>query len=774
MKKLLLLSIIQLLTIFGFSQNKAIGSWTDHLSYSRGTSIDTDGKNIFCGTNSGLFIYNTEDFSILRKNKINGLSEVSIQKVGYNKATKVLIIIYNSGNIDLYRNNDVYTLPYIKNSTTISNKTLNSIYFKNEMAYLSFSFGIVVVDTRKNEISSSYSLGGSTTNKVINATAILNNYIIAATNEGIFYGDQSTNLLDFNNWSKLNSHSGSSIENFIEINNKIIFNIKDANNNDIFYELKEDLTTETINSISGNKNKIFRVVNNELLIVNENNSLRILDSNLNSVVNYGIYGNGLIGITKSDNKTYILNTFTPLIEYLNNGANSKNIKPIGPANNEVFKITATNGVIWTIGGGYDFGINNSFKYINLNLYENGKWVNYNNFNTPTLQNVYDPISVETKPDNPKHVFVCTWSYGLFEMTDGNTFTKWDKSNSVIKERASINGWTGVSDVEYDEQGNLWGVNTHVPSALFVRTADGSWISYELTDPVERSVENEDRLTELVISPSGIKWVAMPLSNNILVFDDNNTLQNKNDDKYGFLTQEEGSGNLPGSRGITMEIDLSGQLWVGTSSGLVVNYNPDNIFEADNKDFEEVIVNDGNNNEVVLEGAAINDIEIDGANRKWIATEGNGVYLLSEDAKEEILHFTEENSPLISNNIKTIAFDEVTGEVYFGTSIGIVSYKSEVIAGSDDFSDVVIYPNPVQSNYNGPIAIKGLMDNTTVKITDINGTLVNEVITEGGQAIWNGTNFNNEKVSSGVYLIFNSAEDEFGNLSTQIGKVLFLK
>src|SRR5690606_32382389 len=227
----------------------------------------------------------------------------------------------------------------------------------------------------------------------------------------------------------------------------------------------------------------------------------------------------------------------------------------------------------------------------------------------------------------------------------------------------------------------------------------------------RSIVDEDRLTEIVISSGGYKWVAMPLSNNILVFDDNRTLQNVNDDRYIILTQEQGNGNLPGSRGITMEIDLNGQLWVGTSEGVVVHYNPDNVFDANSRDFEEVIINDGNNNEVVLAGAVINDIEIDGANRKWIATEGSGVFLFSPDLKQQILHFTEENSPLISDNIKTIAFDEVTGEVYFGTSIGIVSYKSEVIAGSDDFSDVVIYPNPVQSNYNGPIAIKGLMDNT---------------------------------------------------------------
>lgn len=774
MKKFTILTYIIFSVIHLIAQETAIGNWTDHLSYSRGTGITTDNKRIYCATTSGLFIYNINDNSIERRNKINGLSEVNIQSLKYNKYNNKLLIIYNSGGIDIINtlNGQLVNIPFLRNATTISNKDVNSITFENEVAYISLNFGIMAINTDRNEIIDTYRFGTSGGDIIVNSTSKIGDYIIAATNAGLYKGNLNNNLLDFNNWNKINSFSNEKVEYLYKIKNQVYFNIKDANGIDSVYMIDNSLNIIHEKKIEARNYEKLIEVNNELILLYDNNKISIYDSTLNKTNSFEVFGNGLISITKTINDVFIVNTGTPLMQYNLDGTYIRGIKPIGPNNNDVFNITASDGIIWTVSGAYDFAINNAFKYINLNKYENGNWKNFNNYNTSSLTGVYDPISVEVNPENPKHIFVCTWGSGLYEMINEPPFIRYDETNSTIEERQAFANWRGVSDVSYDLQGNLWVVNTHVPRALSVRTVDNNWFNFDLSSNPQ--VVHEDRMTEILISNNGYKWVAMPLSNNILVFDDNGTIQNKNDDRHIILTQEQGNGNLPGSRGITMEIDKSGQIWVGTSEGVVVHYNPDNVFDANSRDFEEVIINDGNNNEVVLAGAVINDIEIDGANRKWIATEGSGVFLFSPDLKQQILHFTEENSPLISDNIKTIAFDEVTGEVYFGTSIGIVSYKSEVITGSDDFSDVVIYPNPVQSNYNGPIAIKGLMDNTTVKITDINGTLVNEVITEGGQAIWNGTNFNNEKVSSGVYLIFNSAEDEFGNLSTQIGKVLFLK
>ena len=144
--------------------------------------------------------------------------------------------------------------------------------------------------------------------------------------------------------------------------------------------------------------------------------------------------------------------------------------------------------------------------------------------------------------------------------------------------------------------------------------------------------------------------------------------------------------------------------------------------------------------------------------------------MSADGTEEIHHFTEENSPLYSNQIVDIEINNETGEVFFGTDQGILSYKSTATGGGTVNTDVVVYPNPVKPGYNGIIAIKGLVSNADVKITDVSGTLIYATRAEGGQAIWSGKSFDGRKASTGVYLVF--ATDDEGNEKI-VTKILFI-
>jgi ligand-binding sensor domain-containing protein len=147
---------------------------------------------------------------------------------------------------------------------------------------------------------------------------------------------------------------------------------------------------------------------------------------------------------------------------------------------------------------------------------------------------------------------------------------------------------------------------------------------------------------------------------------------------------------------------------------------------------------------------IKAIAVDGANRKWIGTASSGVYLISEDGLETIHHFTAENSPLLSNAIQSIAINEKTGEVFFGTGSGLISYQSDAIEGGNRFENVHAYPNPVRPEYSGVITITGLVADTQVRITDVNGNLVYETISNGGVATWDGCGISGERVTTGVY------------------------
>jgi hypothetical protein len=213
------------------------------------------------------------------------------------------------------------------------------------------------------------------------------------------------------------------------------------------------------------------------------------------------------------------------------------------------------------------------------------------------------------------------------------------------------------------------------------------------------------------------------------------------------------------------------VWVGTSAGVAAYFNPEEIWETNpfyatqpGLDLKDGIYHP------LLKTELVTAIAVDGANRKWFGTRNSGVFLVSEDGQQEIENFNESNSPLLSNSVSSIAINDKTGEVFFGTPEGIISYRGAAIAGLGDYADVYAFPNPVRQDYDGDIVITGLIEDTDVKITDISGNLVHKTTSLGGQAIWNGKNLNGNRVSTGVYMVFGNDKQGEKTFTT---KILFI-
>jgi len=145
--------------------------------------------------------------------------------------------------------------------------------------------------------------------------------------------------------------------------------------------------------------------------------------------------------------------------------------------------------------------------------------------------------------------------------------------------------------------------------------------------------------------------------------------------------------------------------------------------------------------------------------------------MSDDGKDELIHFNSSNSPLLSNNIVKINVNPVTGEVWFGTAEGIISFRGDATSGKEDFSSVYVFPNPVREDFEGVVTVTGLVENSSVKITDISGNLVYETTSTGGQATWDLRNYRSARVTTGVYLVFCSNED--GSLA-RVTKMLVIR
>ena len=758
MKKLLLLFI---LFPHILASQIPLGSWVDHLSYNNANSVAFDGTQVYCGTKSGLFSFNINDNSISRYSTINMLSDVATQSVAINPYNKVLCIFYIDGNIDLIRNGKTINIPHVKNSNAILNTQINHIGFHKEYVFVSYDFGLIKINTDKNEISETYSFSNISTGLEVRASGVLKNKIYVATSNGLYVGHLTSNLLDFNNWELV---AGIPLDDYKEV---LVFQ-------DSIYALNKDnnLFRKENNNwkkipIDLNALNFIKNLGNELAVAFDKRIV-IYNSQLDSIsVLTGNFENSVDLVEINLKHYFIAIRNSGMSEYRNNFY-VKTIKPNGPSSSDAFDMAASNNNLWVVRGGIKGYWDNTNKYGELHYFDGAKWINWNPWSHPLYLKAIDLIDIEPDPNDEDKVFISSWGGGLLELEDNIPKILYDESNSSIVSRSEHNAYH-IGGTEFDKEGNLWLSNSYNTIALSVKKTDDSWKSFEFSQHLEYTSTTGD----VVISNAGHKWILMPRNNRILVFDDNNTIDDPSDDRSILLNTNANNGNIPGSTGITVEFDQNGDGWAGSNAGIFVFYNADNIFENYTTGAQRIIIDGGENFEILLETISVTEIKIDGANRKWIATDGSGVYLISEDGKEEIHHFTKENSPLFSNVVSSLAIDHKTGMVYFGTDKGIIAYRSDATAGKENFSEINIFPNPVRADYSGPIIISGLMENSKIKITDISGKLINEITSFGGQAVWNGKDFQGKRASTGVYLLFSSAMDQDNRLQTEIGKILFV-
>jgi ligand-binding sensor domain-containing protein len=284
----------------------------------------------------------------------------------------------------------------------------------------------------------------------------------------------------------------------------------------------------------------------------------------------------------------------------------------------------------------------------------------------------------------------------------------------------------------------------------VRTTSGEWKNF--------LVNSSTAIAQIVIDDFNQKWIQAPRGTGIVVYNHGVDILDASDDEERLLTIGAGNGNLSTNVVYCLLKDLDGEIWVGTSEGISIFYNPGEIFSGTTSgDASQPLVNLGGYNEYLLSKEVVTCMAVDGANRKWVGT-NSGVFLISEDGTEQLLFFNEENSPLLSNTILSITIDGETGEVFFGTSKGIVSFRYTATDGAAEHTAVKVFPNPVRENYNGLIAISGLVQNAQVKITDDAGRLMYETTALGGQAVWDGKGYNGQRAQTGVYLVYSSNDD----------------
>ena len=695
--------------------------------------------------------------------KINTLSDIDITHIEYCKDIKALVVVYSNANIDiLFDDEEVYNITDFKNKS-LPDKRINGVDIQGTTAYISTVFGVVELDLEEYEFTNTYTTGLNTY-----CTYLFNGTLFCGTETGMYSCATDKNLLDKNNWVKKNNYFTKAI---CELDGMLYCYLDEygiysynADNNilkDVVYN-----HGEKYNAMYSNGKEIIASAKKKTTIITSPTDVTVYkNSNSNFILKDGNHFwdckgyNGIVKCIAKDGEIIV---------------NSTSVTPDSPVRNycEYMKFASDDKLL--VAGG-------NLNYFDITFYD-GTLMEYdysgnrwNNLPEDTIKQAtgipyLNLCAIDEDPAEPGHYFAGSFGYGLYEFRNGKFVKHYSTHNSPLESVIPTNTrFVRIPSVKFDKEGNLWCINTGTKNIVKVLKSDGTWCELYY-----KPIEKLATMVEPVMDSRGWLWLkSLQGEAGIFCAKMNGTpLDSSDDESKAWLNK------FVNQDGISYDIyqvfalteDREGQMWVGTNTGLFVIDNPKTFFN--NGVFKQIKVprNDGTGlADYLLSGTYIKSIQVDGANRKWIGTNDDGIYLISADGLETIHHFTTENSPLPSNSIVSIAINDRSGEVFIGTDKGIASYMSDATRPEEklDENNIYAYPNPVKADYSGNIAIVGLTHDCNVKIVDTAGYLINEGTSNGGQYTWNGRNARGEKVASGVYYVLTYDSNGNEGVATKI-------
>lgn len=746
--------------------------WKTYLSYNNTNSVEESNDQVFVVAEGSLYTYGKEDNSIKQYYKGNGLNDNTISLIRYNKQTKSLLIIYDNSNIDILEGGVATNLPYLSTSTSIRDKQINSVLVHDEYAYLSTAFGIVVINMAKKEIKDTYKLSLN-----ITSCAIQNGNIYASTtnkaevSSGIIYASLKENLLDKANWKPYglsnlsDSHTISAIASF---KNTLFYLVSQQG---IFYENNGELSR----IINSSTLKYMKVIGEKLACIDNSRVFIVSDTQKFDQINLSIND---ISTYQAD-KYWIAEGSKGLRSIQRKGSNSFEDlnEPIildGPYSNSAFDIVCKNDKVYMIIGGKDLLNGKRFdKGGYILTYDYDKWSFIDpkeaqkKLNLPRNPRDYTSIAVTTDDSNDEIVYASSMGDGVIQYKNGTPVQSYNEKNA-FKETAGGygSGYCYIDGLAFDKNGNLWMTSSEVNHAVLVLDKAGAWHRLDI-----EQLRGVYTINDILITSTNDKWIYVPRNTPKLVMIPNSeSLDEVSSYEFTTLIDTDGKELTPSNYTCVAE-DKDGYIWVGTNRGAVYFTKP-RISSAEDKAATRCTRVKYTNEETgnlayFLDNVVVTTLKVDAGNRKWIGTKGNGVYVLDNDNETIVYQFNTTNSPLLSDNIYDIEINDKTGEVFIGTDKGLNSYQGEASEGKSDYSEIYAYPNPVRPEHMDKVTIVGLMDNSNVKITDLNGNIIYQTKSLGGQAIWNCRNANGSRVATGVYLVLASTEEASESVVTKI-------
>jgi ligand-binding sensor domain-containing protein len=759
--RLLILFLLASLTTAAQNAMPAIGLWREHLPYQNMIDVTASSNKVYAATPYSLFSVDLSTNEIERISKVAGLNETGISTIKYDPLSDKLFVAYTNSNIDVIDTKGIYNIPDIKRRNISGDKSIYHIYPAGKYAYLSTGIGVIVVDAERFEIKDSWLIGNGGSYVKTNMFTKDNSFFYAATDQGLKRTSvNSSNPADFQQWQNLSAANGlpsAAAKGVVNVQNKIIALANDSlfvlngNNWNLFYgdgwKVISINTTEnkiTLCQSLPNGNSKVTVLNADGSVARVFQQPNVIAAPRNAIVQNGTY--------------WIADLYGGLSHWTN--TTSEIYKPNSPFDIALGDMTTYNNVVYATAGAVNESWNYQYNRGGIFQLKDGNWSAFNQYRFPVLDTLMDFITVAVDPRD-ETVWAGSYGGGLLHIKDNNQLSIY-KQNSPIGPTIGDPTSYRVAGLAFDGDNNLWVANYGAMNELHVLKENGTWKSFAAPFTL-----NENAAAQIIIDDANQKWIISPKGNGVIVFNHGNDIDNINDDRWKLYRFGRGNGNLPSNDVRSIAKDKSGFIWIGTDDGIGVIQCPESAFNG----CEAVlpVAQQGGFANYLFKGEVVQTIAVDGADRKWIGTR-NGVWLISPDGDKVIYHFTENNSPLLTNDVRHITINGMNGEVFFATTKGLISFRSTATEGGETHENVSIFPNPVPAGFTGTIGIKGLAANSFVKITELNGRLVYQTKALGGQAIWNGTDYTGRKIASGVYLLLVTDE---GKQERTAGKIVFI-
>lgn len=782
------LTLALLIALSALVANAAVGSWKIHPIFgSTPTNTVDAGDKVYYLVSKNLYCYDKETSENIAYDRSNYLNDTQITNIYYNTQKKYLLVAYDDSNIDIILNDGkVVNIPDINNALLTTAKTINDVTFADNGAYIATAFGYVIVNDEKYEVRESRIY-----NVNITSIAKVGNALLLGSPNGLYYGNASKQHSTLSSMS-LNTEFANTMIYPLEGNAFIHYGNSFAATYSVALDESNNPTgIAKLADINSGKPALIQPVKALDKVVVSYPSAPCYyavsaDGKTSTRVNLpGDVRNEMLTSQESDGSWWTVGakglrkltisgtTATVLLDYQKINASSVSI-PVHLTYNEGLDI------LYVKNTGSNSLYTSGQSPTQLNTLSNGNWtvlsptVSTLRNNNKYLDQTY---KVVVDPNDPHSYVIGSKMEGVFRFTDNEEVAHWAWKNSPIIDSGNR---CNTGDPQFDKAGNMWVIQAKsgavnpviLPKGKFNAPETADWITANVT------LSTNWRQHFLITKKSDIKIHTSGGWGSALVF------MNDNGNPSGAITKQEYNNNTTldqDSRNFKwyyihcLTEDLNGKVWMGCDLG-VAEFDPVKCAATPNATIyrPKVPRNDGTNNaDYLLDGVQVNAIAVDGMNRKWIGTDNSGLYLVSADGTEIIEQFTSANSILPSDKIISVLCNPTNNIVYVGTESGLLEYESDSSTPAATYDDVYVYPNPVRPDYTGAITIKGLMENSLVKIADSAGNVVAQMQSNGGMVTWDGCNSNGDRVKSGVYFVL-ASENENNESNAVVAKFLIMR